>query len=254
LRSVFQGEEADVSTTIKRGMVLSLALGGLGLMIAAQLAGATHPRPISATPLRVSLVPAYEQCTSPNRMHGPPLDSPSCNPPAQTSDFLTVGTPDANGAEANSVGYFKLRVSPKSDPNVIFTSTISDVRCKSGTSTCGNANDADGPDYTGELEGNATIRITDHFNGPDGNEAATVRDLPLPFYLVCTNTADTSIGGVCNINTSCPLIPNGCSTVRNGDRTVVGITQIHVFDGGPDGIVGTDGDNTLFMNQGVFIP
>jgi hypothetical protein len=241
-----------MSITIKRGMLLSLALGGLGLMIAAQLAGATHPRPISATPLRVSLVPAYEQCASPNRTHGPPLDSPSCNPPAQTSAFLTVGTPDANGAEANSVGNFKLRVSPESDPNVIFTSTISDVRCTSKTSSCGNANDADGRDYTGELAGTATLRITDHLNGPSGTEAATVRDIPLPFNLVCTNTADTSIGGVCNINTTCPLVKE-CSTVRNGDRTVAGIGQIQVFDGGPDGFVGTD-DNTLFMNQGVFIP
>ena len=53
--------------------------------------------------MRVSLVPAYQACTVPNRVHGPPLDSGSCNPPAQTSPNLTVGTPDANGPPANSV-------------------------------------------------------------------------------------------------------------------------------------------------------
>ena len=62
------------------------------------------PAAVGATPTRVSLVPAYAQCTSPNRVHGPP-DFPgnasnpdgSCNPPAQTSSQLTVGrrTPTA---------------------------------------------------------------------------------------------------------------------------------------------------------------
>ena len=75
-----------------------------------------YPRPVGATPTRVSLVPAYTQCTSPNRVHGPP-DLPggtnpdgSCNPPAQTSSQLTMGSPDANGAAAQSVGYAKLGV------------------------------------------------------------------------------------------------------------------------------------------------
>jgi hypothetical protein len=33
----------------------------------------------------------------------------------------------------------------------------------------------------------------------------------------------------------------------------VEFTQIQILDGGADGSVGTQ-DNTLFMNQGVFIP
>ena len=39
--------------TIKRKMVLplALALGALGLMVVAQLASATHPRPKGATPV-----------------------------------------------------------------------------------------------------------------------------------------------------------------------------------------------------------
>ena len=59
--------------------------------------GQGYPRPAGATPLRVPLVTAYNQCTSPNRVHGPPLASPSCSPPSQSSQHLTVGTPDANG-------------------------------------------------------------------------------------------------------------------------------------------------------------
>ena len=63
-----------------------------------------YPRPAGASPLRASLVPAYAECTAPNRSHGPPLGSASCNPPAQRSGFLTVGTPDANGRGAAMVG------------------------------------------------------------------------------------------------------------------------------------------------------
>src|SRR5437667_8063465 len=80
--------------SMKRKMVLplALALGALGLMVMAQMASATHPRPKGATPLRVSTVPAFKQCTAPNRTHGLPLGFPSCNPPVQTSNYLTVGS------------------------------------------------------------------------------------------------------------------------------------------------------------------
>ena len=57
-----------------------------------------YARPKGATPLRVPLVPAFQQCTAADRTHGPPLAFPSCASPAQTSGNLTVGTPDANGA------------------------------------------------------------------------------------------------------------------------------------------------------------
>src|SRR5207253_8450882 len=58
-------------------------------------AAAGYARPKGATPLHVSLVPAFAACAPPgNRTHGAPLAYPSCAPPVQTSSFLTVGTPD----------------------------------------------------------------------------------------------------------------------------------------------------------------
>ena len=39
-----------------------------------------YPRPAGASPLRASLVPAYNECTAPNRTHGPPLDSALVQP------------------------------------------------------------------------------------------------------------------------------------------------------------------------------
>src|SRR5687767_10396472 len=112
----------------------ALVLAALLVLVVAQLAGASHPRPKSASPVKVSVVPAYEQCTAPNRTHGPPLAFRSCSPPVQASDFLTVGTPDANGAAANSVGSVELRVivgnpGPPEDSDIILKLDITDVRC-----------------------------------------------------------------------------------------------------------------------------
>ena len=44
-----------------------------GALVLPPLASGTHARPKAATPATASLVPAYEQCTAPDRMHGPPL-------------------------------------------------------------------------------------------------------------------------------------------------------------------------------------
>jgi hypothetical protein len=238
---------------------LTLALGALGLMIVAQVAGATHPRPISATPLQVSLVPAYQQCTSPNRTHGPPLASPSCSPPAQTSRYVTVGTFDANGAAAGSRGFFKFAVATSPGPPVSsaiqIAAQITDVRCKAGTSACGSANTAGGADYTGDLEANATIRISDHYNATTaggGTDPATMVDIPNPVNFPCVSTSDTSVGSLCDVKFSPqPGVPN--QDWFNGKRVVVGFGQVRVLDGGSDGVVGTT-PNDLFAVQGVFIP
>jgi hypothetical protein len=238
---------------------LAIAFGAVAAMMIATVAQATHPRPKGATPTRVSVVPAYNACTTPNRTHGPPLAFPSCNPPVQSSSSLTVGTPDANGAAANSTAFIKLEVQagipgPPEDSDVLITADSTDIRCKPGVTACGSANTADGPDYTGQLQGNATIRITDHFNAVapgGGTDAATVVDIPFPVPAACVATADASIGGRCTANTSANATVPGA--VKDGKRAIVEIGQITVTDGGPDGQNGTS-PNTLFGVQGIFIP
>jgi hypothetical protein len=246
--------------SIRKRMVLpALAVAALVMMVMASMASATHPRPKGATPLRASMVPAYNACTTPNRTHGPPLAFPSCNPPVQTSNAVTVGTPDANGAAANSVGFVKLDVivgaaGPPDDSDVAITSSISDVRCKAGVTACGNANTADGADYTGQLQGNATIRISDHWNAvaPGGGpDAATVVDIPFPVPATCANTASASEGGLCTANTSANAVVPG--SVKDAKRAIVEVGQITITDGGPDGQNATT-PNTLFEVQGIFIP
>jgi hypothetical protein len=241
-----------MATKSRMVLPLALAVGTLGVMLVAQVAGASHVRPRGASPLSVSLVPAVQRCTAPNMSHGPPLDHPSCSPPAQASDSVTVGTPDVNGANSNSAGLVLLRVKTTPPEDLVVSSNISDVRCKTGTSVsvCATPNAADGPDYSGQLQVNANIRITDHHNGPSGNEAATVMDLPSPVPMGCASTLDTSIGGSCDLTTSLTaLVPQ---TSVDG-RSVVEFDQIHVFDGGPDGQMDTT-LNTLFEIQGISIP
>ena len=242
--------------TIKRKMVLPLALavGALGLMAVSQVASGSHVRPKGASPLRASLVPSFKACTSPNRTHGAPLAFPSCNPPVQSSSYLTIGSPDANGAAANSTGFILLRVKGTSPEDVLIDSQITDVRClpAGNASVCNSANAGDGPDYSGGVQGNAMIRITDHYNGPGLNEAATVTDIPFPVNGTCANTTSTSIGGTCAVHTTANAVVPG--SVKDSQRGVVEIQQLQVFDGGADGQAGTTADNTLFEVQGIFIP
>jgi hypothetical protein len=231
--------------------ILGVIAVAIGLSAAAAIA--THPRPRGASPLRASLVPAYKECSVPNSQHGAPLAFPSCKPPVQASNYLTVGTPDANGAAAKFVGFVEIDVSAPSFENELkLSGSISDVRCRPGTaaSVCTSANTADGPDYSGTLDMRGTMRVTDHYNGTNLNEAATVQDFPFVATLNCANTADTTIGGLCTVPAPARGPPN-CSI--RGRRTVAEIGQIEVFDGGPDGDV-TTADNTTFVRQGVFVP
>jgi WD40-like Beta Propeller Repeat len=212
-----------------------------------------YPRPKGATPLRVPLVPAFNQCVSPNRTHRAPLAFPSCAPPSQASSNLTIGTPDANGKGANSSGYVRFAVGP-GDPSTTFDEadvgikvSLSDVRWKSDLS-----------DYTGELQvWLPYLRITDKFNGPSGTNAggtdpATMQDIPLPVTASCAATDPPTIGANCTFASSLEAIVPGM--VKEGQRSVWQLSQVQVYDGGPDGAISTSAGNTLFMVQGVFVP
>lgn len=239
----------------------SMPIAAIALIVlaTAQPALATHPRPKGASPIRVSLVPSYTACASPNRTHGPPLAFPSCNPPTQTSQSLTVGTPDANGAAANAVAFVRVVVvvgnpAPPDDSDVKLSGSGTDIRCKAGVAACGSANAADGADYTGEIQANAQIRITDHFNAVapgGGSDPGTVVDIPFPTNVPCSATANTGIGSTCAIDTTANAIVPGA--VIDGKRAIVETGQIFVTDGGPDGLVATTPNTTIAL-QGIFIP
>jgi len=218
-----------------------------------QQAMVSYPRPKSASPLRVPLVPSYALCTAPNRTHGPPLAFGSCNPPSQTSPHITVGTPDANGAAANSVGHLLLRVFPGNFPpdeaDVLIDLELSDVRCVSTGGTCGPANDRAGPDYTGELRLELVVQLTDKSVPGDPK---TTQEFTLPIQVPCSATSSAATGAVCSVYTYANVVLPG--SAREGKRAIWQLRKVRVFDGGADGDADTAGDNHPFGSQGIFVP
>ena len=199
-----------------------------------------YPRPRGASPSQFFLVPAYAQCTAPNRAHGAPLSFGSCAPPAQTSTQLTVGTPDANGKGPNS---FAKVIYTAGSGDLALTTIITDIRKMSDLS-----------DYTGELSLVADLRITDKSNTPHpgGPGPATVQDTTLPITIPCATTSDTTVGASCNLSTSINSLYPGA--IISGRRAIWQLGQVKVYDGGSDGVASTSSGNTLFMTQGVFVP
>lgn len=236
------------------------AVGACVALPATAVAGVVpvgYPHPQAAPSVQVSLVPAFHACAAPNRTHQAPLAFSSCSPPAQTSGWLTVGTPDANAAGASSVARarWKVVIPPAPDtPDVLVTSSLTDVRCRPGTETCGAANSFDGPDYTGEVELRVPFRITDRFNAvaPGGGaEAATMIDVTFPITFSCAATSSTAEGSACGTVTTLNVVVPG--SIRDGTRAIWELGPFAVWDGGSDGNTETV-PNSLFALQGVFVP
>ena len=242
--ALLEGVDAKPSLS---GLVASggrLNLAGTLDQVAAIAGG--HVRPKAASPVRVALVPAYTPCASPNRIHGPPLAHGSCAPPAQRSAELTVGTADANGEVAKSVGLLRMRTltgdpgTPADEADVRLSVSLTDVRRRAGLG-----------DYGGELEARTSLRLTDKLNGPAQDESATMSDFAFEWVVPCAPTADTSVGSTCfGSTTADALIPG---VAREGSRAVWQLGQVTVADGGSDGIASTEPNGT-FAVQGVFVP
>jgi hypothetical protein len=205
-----------------------------------------YARPKGATPVLFPLVPAYRECTTPNRTHGAPLAGSSCNPPVQASSFLTVGTGDANGKTPNSVGSVRLDAvvgspsTPADEADLKITTSLTDVRRASDLS-----------DYAGQLQLVPTIRITDKLNGSLPADPATVMDIEFPVTVLCTPTIDTTIGAACSIATTADSVLPGA--VTESKRSIWRMTQLELLDGGADGLAATSG-NTVFETSGLFVP
>jgi TolB protein len=213
-----------------------------------------YARPRAASPLRVSLVPAFERCLEPNRSHGPPLSFGACAPPDERGGFMTFGSRPP-GTSPKAVGHVRLAVD-SGDPDsvnradVMISVSLTDVRR--------GFDHADGP---GSLELVLPVRITDKHNGAFDSEQATVQDLddytdnPLRVLVPCAETADPTVGSTCaattTVNALFPWQPNPVAERR---RAIWQFDQIAVWDGGEDGFIESRDDNTVLAVQGVFVP
>lgn len=219
--------------------------GGAGMSGTVTVNGPSYPRPKGATPIRVPLTPAFKPCAAANRTHGPPLAFPSCNAPVLESGSLTVGTPDANANAANSQGSVTLTAivgdpgTPADEADVQITSSMTDVRNQTGLT-----------DYTGQVQARLALRMTDRNTQPSLNEPST-GDTTLNITGACAATGDPAIGGTCTITTTADAVTPGM--VVEGKRAIWEVGNVALWDGGSDGVVSTS-PNTLFADQGIFIP
>ncbi len=227
-----------------------------------------YPRPKAATPLHASLVPALRVCQSPNRVHAPSLSYSSCNPPIPASSTLTTGLgPDFNGAGSSMVASARYRVTPGNpgtpldEADIAIDVSVTDVRCASTSPAC-----PDGPqsDYAGRLLLiNPPLQLTDKDGQPatNGQGAATGQtNFPVPFDCTPTVPGQITIGSSCSISTTADaVVPN---VIKEGHRAIWESGPVHVRDAGPNGTgfgagcppACGDGDETLFLRQGIFVP
>jgi glucose/arabinose dehydrogenase/PKD repeat protein len=203
-----------------------------------------YARPRGATPTRVPLVPAQRPCVLPTSVHGPPLLHPSCSPVRRFSTDATIGTPEANGLPARSIGYVRFRTvvgdpdTPADEADVRITAYIPDVF------------DENLFDYVGDLRARTRIRLTDRQHGPSVAETGTVEDFTLNFFVPCTGTPDTS-GSACSTQTTGDALIPGL--VGESARAIWDLGPVRLYDHGPDGTIAT-ADDALFATQGLFVP
>jgi hypothetical protein len=213
-----------------------------------------YPRPRGATPMRVSLVPAFNQCASPNRSHGSPLAFGSCAPPQQTSSVLTVGSPDANGAPANLTGFVVFNAvagnssTEVNEADVKIQVAITDVRNRPSLT-----------DYVGRVLMRADLQITDNTNAAETPEPGTVQTFKYNAPVDCVSTPSTSVGSSCNLTTTANTLVPG--TVIESRRSIWQLGQVEVMDAGPNGTgyascppTCGDGDEATFLREGIFVP
>ncbi len=262
-----------------RKAILLVSLGSLAALMLSQTAFATHAHPANggAKTLTFTVVPAFKACTTGTTgTHGSPLAAPSCQTTASSAESGTLTTGAGASFKATSSFLIQVFCTDASAPpcsaaagdqeDVKLVASATDVRCKSSIGSnaalCPSANSAGGKDYAGQVQGNATIRITDHFNTAGAAScssttscSATVVDLPFPVTGTCAATSgDATIGGACNINTTADaVVPGAGGVVKEGKKAGVEVGQILVNDGGTDGLASTAG-NTVYARQGIYIP
>jgi TolB protein len=163
---------------------------------------AAQVRPLAATPMYLTLVPAFNECTSPTTTHEPPLSLASCVPARASNSDLTVGEPQVNGKSPNSVGSVRISAIPG---DLQFAINVTDVRC--ARTIVGACSGGPLSDFTGIMNLKYGIRLTDRSN-PVGT-AGTVVDTNVDIAWFCGGTADPAIGSNCSVTVGLNTIVPG---------------------------------------------
>jgi len=214
-----------------------------------------YPRSKAATPFRVAMVPAFNTCASPNRVHGGTLNYSSCNPPQASSGVLTTGAPDANGFASNMISSVKYNAingnagTEANEADVKIVVALTDVRTNPA-----------GLDYVGPVLVRHSLVVTDQSNSEEAPETGTTIPFNFEYPVNCVATLSTTIGAQCDLNTTANSILPGM--VIENRRTLWNIGQVEIRDAGPNGTgygagcppACGDGDETTYLRQGIFVP
>jgi hypothetical protein len=258
---------------------------------AATEAFAVHARPKAGSPITIKLVPAFEECFGANMVHGAPLSVPSCNPPLQSSSYLTMNAPDRPApftSPANGTATLTMKVScltpgtttetgeapacPATGDQIDVKMSFSagDIRCV-GVAGQGSCTSGAGSLYNGKLLLDIVLRITDHYNGivpnPAGADCSDTTSCPAttnfpvwPIGVQCTS-------GSCNYVTSVDLAVPGA--VPEAKRMVIEMGAVEVQDAGLNGNLTPapapasgacppacqqDDAASLYLTQGINVP
>ena len=190
-----------------------------------------YPRPGGATPLRVSLVPSFTNCTNPNSSHVPPLAEPSCTPPTLESSQLTTSRNGAQSAVARLDVMAGNPATPANEADVDISASATDVQCvAAGSPGCTSA----GGDYSGKTVFSTVLRITDRANGP-GGVSGTIGDFRFDVPVDCLPTPTDPAGSSCNVDTTANSLVPGFAV--EGQRAVISSYTLKLLDQGPDGSI-----------------
>jgi hypothetical protein len=255
-QDAFRPQVAAGPAVDSNGVVVWTRSDGVNLRVQSSLRRDVvgYPRPKGGSPIRSSLVPAFNKCNSGNRTHGPALAFPSCAAPVPSSSVLTIGAPDANGAAANFSGFARFVViagnsaTDADEADVKVVASMTDVR-----------NNPSLTDYVGRVLVSTDLQVTDFTNAAETPEPGTVTTFKYNFPVDCVASVSTTIGSSCVINTTADALVPG--TVVEGRRAVWQFGQFEVKDAGPNGTgyaacppTCGDGDETTFLREGLFVP
>ena len=209
-----------------------------------------YPRPTGASPLKVSLVPAYVACAERE-----PHPRPAARASRLRSSRAVLAARHGRypGRERPGCEVDRLREDDHRDRGPLIAGRRSQRAARCEHHGCPQQASADG--LTGQLQVAVSLRITDRDNGCCPTRRARRRHrrgLAVVVHLTCAATSDTTIGSTCSIATTADALVPGM--VTEGKRAIWQVGQVQVTDGGEDGIAATAADNTLFAKQGLFVP
>jgi hypothetical protein len=173
-------------------------------------------QPLKAKLVKISMVVAYDQCSSPGVTHRPPLGF-SCTPPLPTSA--------TNPADVTTFG-------PEGQLQVQLKATKGDLKVVvKGKDIVNN-----GSSYTGNLNLHAVMRLTDDANvAPGFTTAGTATDFSFSVPIAC-------VDGACKASTTFNALAVGL--FAEGEAGNVEVVRLDVED--------RNGD--VAFRPGLFVP